>query len=90
MNRVYGKLYLIGVFSLAGTSVISARFVTGRLGTFTVTAISLLFALTFLVPLCGKQFVRYLQLMSFRSFLFLTFQAICGIFLFPNVFAKRT
>ncbi len=82
MNRLNGKLYLICAFSLAGTSVISARFVVGKLGTFTITAVSLFFALMFLVPLCGKQLVRYLQLMSFRSFLLLTLQALCGIFLF--------
>ena len=82
MNRLNGKLYLFFAFSLAGTSVISARFLTGKLGAFTITAVSLLFALAFLVPLCGKQLVRYIQLMSFRNFLFLLFQALCGIFLF--------
>lgn len=82
MNRLNGKLYLTFAFSLAGTSVISARFVTGKLGAFTITAVSLLFALFFLVPLCGKQLVRYIQLMSFRNFLFLSLQALCGIFLF--------
>lgn len=82
MNQLNGKLYLICAFSLAGTSVISARFVTGKLGTFTITAVSLLFALVFLVPLCGKQIVQYFRLMSFHNFLFLLFQALCGIFLF--------
>ena len=82
MDRLNGKLYLICAFSLAGTSVISARFVTGKLGTFTITAVSLFFALVFLVPLCGKQLIRYIRLMSFRNFLFLSLQALCGIFLF--------
>ena len=82
MNQLNGKLYLICAFSLTGTSVISARFVTGKLGTFTITAVSLFFALVFLVPLCGKQLVRYIQRMSFRNFLFLSLQALCGIFLF--------
>lgn len=82
MKRLSGILYLIGAFSLAGSSVISARFVTGRLGTFTITAVSLFFALAFLVPLCGKQLARYIRLMSLRSFLSLLFQALCGIFLF--------
>lgn len=82
MDRLNGKLYLICAFSLAGTSVISARFVMGRLGTFTITAVSLFFALMFLAPLCGKQFVRYIRLMSFRNFLYLSLQALCGIFLF--------
>ncbi len=82
MNQLSGKLYLICAFSLAGTSVITARFVTVKLGIFTITAVSLFFALTFLVPLCGKQLVRYIRLMSFRNFLFLLLQALCGIFLF--------
>lgn len=82
MDSLNGKLYLICAFSLAGTSVISARFVTGKLGTFTITAVSLFFALVFLVPLCRIQLVRYLQLMTFRNFLFLSLQALCGIFLF--------
>jgi drug/metabolite transporter (DMT)-like permease len=82
MNQFTGKLYLICAFSLAGTSVISARFVTGKLGIFTITAVSLFFALVLLVPLCGRQLVRYLQLIYFRNFLFLALQALCGIFLF--------
>lgn len=77
-----GKLYLICAFSLAGTSVIAARFVTGKLGIFTITAVSLFFALVFLVPFCGKQLVRDIKLMSLRNFLFLSLQALCGIFLF--------
>ncbi|MDQ7096545.1 DMT family transporter [Desulfosporosinus sp. PR] len=82
MDYLNGKLYLICAFSLAGTSVISARFVMGKLGTFTITAVSLFFALVFLVSLCGKQLVRYIPSMSFRTFLFLSLQALCGIFLF--------
>jgi len=82
MNQLKGKLYFICAFSLAGTSVISARFVTGRLGTFTITAVSLFFALMFLVPLCGKQLARYIRLISIRDLLFLSLQAFCGIFLF--------
>ncbi len=82
MKQLNGTLYLIFAFTLAGTSVISARFVTGKLGVFTITAVSLFFALIFLVPLCAKQLRRYLKLMSFRNFLFLLLQAMCGIFLF--------
>lgn len=82
MDHLNGKLYLICAFSLAGTSVISARLIMGKLGTFTITAVSLFFALAFLVPLCCKQLARYVRLMSFRNFLFLSLQALCGIFLF--------
>lgn len=40
MDRLKGKIYLICAFSLVGTSVISARFVTEKLGIFTITAVS--------------------------------------------------
>ncbi len=82
MNRLSGKIYLIFAFSLAGTSVISARFVTGKLGTFTITAMSLLFALVFLIPLGGRKLIKYVRYISLRNFLFLSLQALCGIFLF--------
>lgn len=82
MDQLKGKLFFICAFSLAGTSVISARLVTGKLGTFTITAVSLFFALVLLVPLCKKQLVQYIQQMSFRNFIFLSLQALCGIFLF--------
>ncbi len=82
MNQYKGRLYLIGAFALAGTSVISARFVTDVLGVFTITAVSLFFAIIFLSLLVRKQLIRYWKQMSYKRFLFLTLQAICGIFLF--------
>lgn len=82
MDQLKGKLFFICAFSLAGTSVISARLVAGKLGTFTITAVSLFFDLALLVPLCRKQLVQYIKLMSLRNFIFLSLQALCGIFLF--------
>lgn len=82
MNRLKGKLYLLCAFSLAGTSVVSARFVTEKLGNFTITAVSLIFALVFLVPLCSRQLIQYFTQMSFHNFSLLVLQALCGIFLF--------
>ncbi len=82
MKQITGILFLLGAFSLAGTSVISARFVTDKLGAFTITAISMFFALLILVPLCLKSLVVYLRQMSLRNFGFLFLQALCGIFLF--------
>lgn len=82
MDRLNGKLYLILAFSLAGTSVISARFVTGKLGTFTITAVSLFFALVFLFPLSSKQLICYIRSRSLSDLLFLSLQSLCGIFLF--------
>ena len=82
MKQLSGKLYLICAFSLAGTSVISARFVTGKLGAFTITTVSMFFSLVFMIPLCRKQLVRYIRTMTFRSLLLLSLQALFGIFLF--------
>lgn len=82
MKQLSGIFFFVGAFSLAGTSVISARFVTDQLGAFSITAISMLFAMLVLVPLCLRQLVEYLRQMSLRSFGFLFLQALCGIFLF--------
>ncbi len=82
MKQLTGILFFVGAFSLAGTSVISARFVTDTLGAFSITAISMLFALLVLVPLCLRPLAAYIRKMSLRTFCFLLLQAICGIFLF--------
>lgn len=73
---------MIGAFSLAGTSVIAGRFVSGTLGIFTIAAASLLFALLGLIPLCASKLCATLQSMSISMWLKLLFQALFGIFLF--------
>ncbi|HAG10673.1 MAG TPA: EamA family transporter [Desulfotomaculum sp.] len=55
MKEWKGPVYLFCAFTLAGASVISARFVSGKLGTFTITAASMFFALLFLLPACWKK-----------------------------------
>lgn len=82
MNKWIGHIYLLFAFLLAGTSVISARLVAGKLGTFTIASSSLFFALIFLLPACLKKLMKTLQQLSLNDFLFLLVQAICGIFLF--------
>lgn len=77
-----GMLFLTGAFVLAGTSVISARFVTGRLGAFTITAVSLFFALLLLVPLAGSRIIESIRGASARDWGYLFLQALFGIFLF--------
>lgn len=77
-----GILYLLLGFCLAGTSVVAARFVTGSLGTFTITAVSLFFALLALLPGAWPQFRRTFRILQARDWLALAFQAGCGIFLF--------
>lgn len=77
-----GILYLLCAFTLAGTSVVAARFVTGSLGPFTITAVSLLFALVCLLPLGGRKLVPAVRALTPRRLIALTLQALCGIFLF--------
>jgi drug/metabolite transporter (DMT)-like permease len=77
-----GMLFLTGAFALAGTSVISARFVAGKLGTFTITAVSLFFALLLLVPLAGSRIIESIRGASARDWAYLFLQALFGIFLF--------
>lgn len=77
-----GPIYLCCAFVLAGTSVIAARLVTDKLGAFTITAVSLFFALLFLVPLCWKKLWETLRTLNGRDFLLLLVQALCGMFLF--------
>ncbi len=81
MKKIKGMLFLLGAFSLAGTSVISARLVMGRLGTFTITTVSLFFALLCLIPVTGKKLsvIRQLKPSDWFS---LCLQAVFGIFLF--------
>lgn len=82
MERFKGIIYLTGAFMLAGTSVIAARFVSGSLGTFTITATSLFFTILALLPLCRDNLGKTIQQMSVNGWILLLFQALCGIFLF--------
>lgn len=82
MKQLKGMFFLFGAFVLAGTSVISARFLMGRLGTFTITTVSLFFAILFLIPLAGKKTMETVGKMSGGDWADLIFQALFGIFLF--------
>ncbi len=82
MEHSKGPVYLFLAFTLAGTSVVAARFVSGRLGIFTITAVSLAFALLYLVPSYLKKIIRAITGLPIKGYLFLAVQALCGIFLF--------
>ena len=77
-----GKLYLTGAFALAGTSVVAARFVSGKLGIFTIAAVSMAFALLLLIPLCHRKLIDSLRQMSVRQAVVVAMQAFFGMFLF--------
>lgn len=82
MEQLKGSIFLFCAFTLAGTSVVSARFVSGRLGTFTITVVSLFFAVLCLLPLCAGKLAGTIRVMRNREWLMLTLQALFGIFLF--------
>lgn len=82
MNGFLGVIYLLGAFTLAGTSVIAAQFVAGVLGPFTITAASLFIAWLCMFPLCGRGFAKDFLAISIREKMSLVFQALFGIFLF--------
>ncbi|MCL6479604.1 MAG: DMT family transporter [Peptococcaceae bacterium] len=82
MQTVPGALFLTGAFTLAGTSVIAARFVSGEVGTFTIAAVSLFFAVIALLPLCWQKLREALRQKSLREWMPLILQALFGIFLF--------
>lgn len=77
-----GKLYLVGAFSLAGTSVVAARYVSGALGVFTIAAVSLLFASAALLPLSLRRLKLAFQEMTPRTGVEILLQALFGMFLF--------
>lgn len=82
MNDIKGYVFLFCAFTLAGTSVVSARFVSGRIGTFTITSVSLGFALVFLLPLCRKKLADAIRKLHLNDLIFLSVQALFGMFLF--------
>ena len=82
MISMKGPASLFMAFFLAGTSVVAARFVAGKLGTFTITAVSLCLALAVLIPACGKKIYAVFRGMKAADWVRLFLQAFFGIFLF--------
>ena len=77
-----GKLFFVGAFSLAGTSVVAARFVTGKLGVFTIAFFSMFFALLLLLPLSWKKMRVEMKSMTMQNAFAVLLQAVFGMFLF--------
>jgi drug/metabolite transporter (DMT)-like permease len=88
MKRFAGAAYLAGAFMLAGTSVVAARFVSGKLGPFTIAAMSLLFALPALLAACRGKLAVHVRKMGRREWLLALLQAVFGIFLFRMFLLK--
>lgn len=81
-EHVKGSVFLFFAFTLAGTSVIAARLVSNHLGIFTISVISLFFAVMFLAPLCAGKLSAAIRSVGKRQWLMLLLQALFGIFLF--------
>lgn len=77
-----GKLYLVGAFSLAGSSVVAARYVSGALGVFSIAAVSLLFASAVLLPLGYQRLKLAFQKITMHTIVEIVLQAFFGMFLF--------
>jgi len=77
-----GKLYLTGAFSLAGTSVVAARYVSGQLGVFTIAAVSMAFALLLLLPISYRKLRETLRVLTLRQAGTILIEAFFGMFLF--------
>lgn len=88
MKRFAGAAFLTGAFMLAGTSVVAARYVSGRLGPFTIAAMSLLFALPALLAACRGKIAGHIRRMGPREWLLTLLQAAFGIFLFRMFLLK--
>ncbi len=79
---IQGKLFLVGAFALAGTSVVAARFVTDQIGVFTIAAMSLAIALVLLIPVCFRRLKTALKNITLLNIFDITIQALFGMFLF--------
>ena len=77
-----GKIYLTAAFILVGSSVVVARFVSGNLLPFTITFMSLFFAVISALIFRAKSIFSTARKLSKRHWTILVLQAVFGIFLF--------
>ncbi len=82
MKDIKGKTYLLLAFSLAGTSVVTGRFLSGKLGSFTITAVSLGLLLICLSPFYAARTMETIRRLKATDWKMLMLQALFGIFLF--------
>ena len=82
MKQFQGKMYLLGAFSLAGTSVITGYILKAKLDSFTITALSLGIVIICFLPFYGAKTLQTIQILTKSDWLMILCQAIFGIFLF--------
>ena len=81
-QTAFGKLCLVGAFSLAGSSVVAGAYLTPWLGGFTIAALSLCIAVLGLLPAYGRPALAALRGLSAQDYRLLFLQALFGILLF--------
>ncbi len=82
MKRISGYLFLTGAFSLAGTVVVTARLLCGKIGVFTIGAGGLFFALIAILPFRIGSIIITIKTCSAKDWAHMAFQAATGIFLY--------
>lgn len=82
MKNRAGMFFLLCGFTLAGTSVIAARYLSDRVGVFTTAAISLALAVLFLLPFVGYKGLLGIRVLRFADWIELFVQAFFGVFLY--------
>nr|WP_092067849.1 DMT family transporter [Dendrosporobacter quercicolus]NSL46810.1 EamA family transporter [Dendrosporobacter quercicolus DSM 1736]SDL64726.1 Permease of the drug/metabolite transporter (DMT) superfamily [Dendrosporobacter quercicolus] len=82
MSEIKGKFFLLLAFSLAGTSVVTARMLAEKLNSFTITAVSLGLLLLCLLPVYANKTAKTIRLLKITDWRMLLLQALFGIFLF--------
>ncbi len=82
MKQFQGKVYLLGAFSLAGTSVITGYILTEKLNSFIITTLSLGIVLICFLPFYGAKTLQTVRILTKRDWLMILCQAVFGIFLF--------
>ena len=82
MQSLYGKLYLTGAFSLAGTSVITGYLLSAKLPAFTIMMISMGIVIVCLFPFFAGKTLQTIRRLTKYDWIMLLLQAVFGIFLF--------
>lgn len=82
MKNFQGKMYLLGAFSLAGTSVITGYILALKLSSFTITALSLGIMIVCLLPFYGTKTILTIRALTKTDLVTILFQSVFGIFLF--------
>ena len=81
-QSAFGKLSLVGAFSLAGSSVVAGAYLTPQLGGFTIAALSLCVAVLGLLPAYGRKAFAALRGLTAQDYRLLVLQALFGSLLF--------